>query len=163
MMALLMSREIEADVVGLPFGLDIKLLSAAEAEKSRDGRICACGHALTVHETPGNGVQGCFPTTAYCRCQAPVPVLEVSNKRFFMNSTRGWGEKHALSLGLFSLVKAGGKYKSLVDSRCQKCQVQTVRLIPSSLTENLTITSEPGVVNLLLCSDCWSDFPIILD
>ncbi len=143
----------------LPFGLNAGEIEAVLAGK-RDGRICACGHPLTQHDELGDGRSGCFPSRTICSCKTPYPVLEVSDKRFFQFSTIGWGERHAISIGLLALRKSGGTSKVLVESRCFRCRNESVKLIPTSLNAGNSILECPGEQNLLLCSSCWSEFPI---
>lgn len=144
----------------LPFGLVASDIEAALAGK-RDGRICACGHPLSQHDEFGAQQSGCFPSRIICSCKTPFPVLEVSDKRFFQHSTTGWGERHALSVGLLALKKSGGTSRVLVENRCFKCTSESVKLIPTSLNAGNSILEGPGDQNLLLCSSCWSQFPIL--
>jgi hypothetical protein len=143
----------------LPFGLDYSTLAKLDSDQA-DKRVCACGHPVSQHGEPYPGFQGCFPPKSECLCKSPKPVLEVSDKRFFTRRTIGWGEKHALSRGLFGLVRSGGVARSLVGNSCGQCGQEVERLIPTSLSETLSILESPGVFNALLCPDCWSAFPI---
>lgn len=143
----------------LPFGLDANEIEAALAGK-RDGRICMCGHPLTQHDEFSAGQNGCFPSRTICSCKTPFPVLDVSDKRFFQFSTTGWGERHAISVGLLALTKSGGTSRLLIESRCFNCTNESVKLIPTSLSSGNSILESTGEQNLLLCSSCWSEFPI---
>jgi hypothetical protein len=152
-------NEPDGSAPELPFGLDFFEIETALAGE-RDSRICSCGHPVSQHDVLEGSVSGCFPPRAECLCREPLPVVEVSNKRFFLKTTRGWGERHALSTGLFALARSGGKSKSLVGKVCFKCGEEVAKLIPTSLNEASFILEEPGVSNPLLCLDCWSQFPI---
>jgi hypothetical protein len=149
----------KAQLENLPFGLDYLALSKLDQDQA-DKKVCVCGHPVSQHGEPYPGFQGCFPPKSECLCKSPKPVLEVSDKRFFTRRTIGWGEKHALSRGLFGLVRAGGVVKSLVGNSCEKCGQVAAKLIPTSLSESLSILESPGVFNALLCPECWSSFPI---
>lgn len=78
--------------------------------RERDGRICACGHPMSKHREVDVYEDGslitysCYPTRTSCLCAEALPVLEVSDIRPFMRKTKGYGDQHALSLGLRGLL-----------------------------------------------------------
>jgi hypothetical protein len=143
------------------FGIDLEEVESfwdITHREQPNRQICVCGHGVNRHLDLRPGETGCFVSRMSCPCAQVIPVLEVSDTRYFMTKTAGWGDKHALSTGLLRLHKAGGTAKSLIGKVCLKCGVESEKLIPTSMDESLAVLEKPGTRNALLCSDCWAGF-----
>ena len=121
--------------------------------------VCACGHSMKRHQRLAPDLIACCPARMFCPCSTPIPVVEVSDTRYFLNKTIGWGHRHALTMGLYRLINAGGEVKEVIERRCMKCGESSDKLTPTSLNSNFFIVEQPGEHNALLCDLCWSDFP----
>lgn len=142
----------------LLFGVDpdeVKSHLEGEGLTAGEKVICVCGHPVKSHQVLTENHAGCFPARMYCPCRAPMPVASVSDTRFFKFKTRGWGPKHALSLGLFRLNESGGTAEAIGGETCFQCSTEVLKLIPTSLTDLGTVSEEPRSVNALLCDACW--------
>lgn len=156
-----MNHELHSDSgAKLLFDLDadsIRSQLANKGNQSDSQLICVCGHPANSHQVLTQNHSGCFTARMYCPCRTPVPVTRVSNSRFFKAKTRGWGERHALSIGLLKLHDSGGTAEALDGTGCFGCESQGPALIPTSMDEFGMVLEYPGQVNALLCRSCWLD------
>lgn len=140
-----------------------------EIEKSLNGQICACGHTVKQHTYSSIlGKTMCKSGKQLCNCAHVNAVLKVSNSRFFMRKSTGHGPRHALSLGILSVVKEnlGRSEENQITMEwitnpvsCEKCKAIDKKLSPILLTTNrqrfdLDITVGDRLVTALLCADC---------
>lgn len=123
-------------------------------------QVCVCGHAMNKHSRHSNGIWSCHTARMYCPCELPKPVVEVSDTRYFMTKSRGYGASHALSTGLSRLGEVGGSSKLIVEPKCFKCQRETNPLIPATFDRYIRLIFKPGPLNGLFCHDCIAEFPI---
>ena len=122
--------------------------------------VCICGHSVGSHKEMSYGGWSCTNGKLWCPCEKPRAVLEAPDLRDFHFSTYGWGDRHALSLGIMKSIRKGRKVRQLVENICFKCGLGFERLIPTSLSSDYFVLEYPGPRNALLCSDCWSGFPL---
>jgi hypothetical protein len=145
-----------------------------------EGIICTCGHSARHHEKDAGF---CSPGRQECRCNKLIPILKVSDTRFFMRKSQGNGKLHALSLGLAAAALASKKAE-LIDPEdnkssrkkapleikwnpdicCMKCLRVDVGLSPTMLSLQGQILYDPDelykdkigikIFNLMLCDDC---------
>lgn len=102
-------------------------LTRRTTQKSRDGRVCICGHPAKCHsslagyDNPAhshalsNGGEVCIQTRVYCECKKFEPVIEVADSRLFKFKTVGVGIDHALAQGM-AATRRKAREKSLGDS-----------------------------------------------
>lgn len=138
-------------------GLDQDTLSSFSDSISRgltDKRICVCGHPIIRHSKGESGYWACTWGKLWCPCQAPIPVLTASNVKFFQMRTRGVGERHALSLGIYKSIKNEIELAFTPDVACFKCDMRKPSLKPVSLDRNFRVLDIPGHYNGLFCPEC---------
>jgi hypothetical protein len=151
------SDETEWDILGIPAqAIEAHLKDVRESVRAK--LVCVCGHAVNKH-TSTDGHVFCRTARMFCPCETITPVVEASDTRYFMTKTRGYGERHALSTGLFRLRKAGGTFKLLDNQVCFRCREASPILIPASLTREFALLAKPGPMNGLLCTECLTSFP----
>lgn len=162
------------DVLSFPLSESEKVIEDGDLNA---GLICSCGHAWKYHK-PEHGY--CLPGRQSCRCNEFIPVLKVSDTRYFMRKSQGNGNLHALSLGIASarLVKLSSEPTDNPKSRlkkpvemkwnlsicCMKCTKVDVGLSPTMVSLSGQIVYEPDVIyaddpgrkifNFLLCDPC---------
>jgi hypothetical protein len=73
--------------------------------KTRDGRICICGHSKNRHKQAA-GEWLCVLPKFRCGCKSPNYVLDVSDTRSFTRRTKGSGMNHALYRALAANAQA---------------------------------------------------------
>jgi hypothetical protein len=128
--------------------------------KEYDRKVCICGHAMNKHKEFRSGQWQCHTAKMYCPCEIPKAVVEVSDTRFFMTKSRGYGAKHALSTGLSRLNERGGTSRLIIEPVCFACKRETTPLLPATFDRERRLIFKPGPLNGLFCIDCLSDFPI---
>lgn len=122
--------------------------------RSKDKRVCLCGHAMARHEE-FNGMIQCSALRSTCMCRKSQPVLEVEDVRVFMSKTEGSGAMHALNRGILAAAKRGHNIEWVAEAlACHRCGVMGQRLTPLAVTANgFPATYDTGY-NALLCDDC---------
>jgi hypothetical protein len=146
-----------------PFGISSNELTPTQTALSGGPRVpfvCVCGHSIGSHKEMSYGGWACTNGKLWCPCENPRAVLEAPDLRDFHFSTYGWGDRHALSLGIMKSIRKGRKVRQLVENNCFKCGLGFERLIPTSLSSDYFVLEYPGPRNALLCQDCWSGFPV---
>jgi hypothetical protein len=149
--------------ISAPFGVCLGDNSESADRKGSGPRVphvCICGHSIGSHKEMSYGGWSCTNGKLWCPCETPRAVLEASDLRDFHFSTYGWGDRHALSLGIMKSIRKGRRVRQLIENNCFKCGLGFERLIPTSLSSDYFVLDYPGPRNALLCSDCWSGFPI---
>ncbi len=128
----------------------------------RNRAICLCGHAITKHsELPRRSV--CSPSKWLCYCVKQIPVLVASDMRRFLHASTGDGERHALKRGIQALLRSGGYFEWLPDSRmCFDCGTLG-DILPAVVTyEGISVTPEKGKIgnqmDIMLCGECYKAF-----
>jgi hypothetical protein len=140
-----------------------------------DRRICICGHAMDRHKAAATiGWEKpvailkwsdptepfkCTPNAQSCSCRRLIPVLEVSNTKYFLKKTNGSGELHALTRGLRALAKVQNHImKWLVEPTCVICEATgtTDRIVPACFNKDKTIRTEEGSIGYddFICQKC---------
>jgi len=145
------------------------VLDEFEAEQALNGQICACGHPVKHHKySKILGITQCKAGKQLCNCAYVNPVLRVSNSRFFMRKSTGHGPRHALTLGIHSVVREnlnrGDDNQISMDwmnnpVSCEKCKAIDKKLSPILLTTSRTrfdleIELKDRLVTALLCGEC---------
>ena len=121
------------------------------AEFPRRKQICICGHTVTAHKhSPPTGYY-CRPNSQECPCRVIRPVFYAENASYFKRSTHGPGLKHALSLGIKAMKKAGHSGKWLVVLKCQVPDCANPDIVPVCVNENRRITMVPTRYSAFLC------------
>lgn len=139
-----------------PFGVE----PIQERVLQRNSFVCVCGHSMGSHHKTSDGGGYCTSGKMWCPCEYPQEVLEAQDLRDFYFRTSGWGNRHALTLGIQKSIKRGRKVTQILESICWRCKQPCEQLIPTSFSQDLAILECPGPINSLLCLDCWSYFPI---
>lgn len=122
--------------------------------KTRDARICVCGHPMKRH-TIVNGLVFCKPTRLECPCKAARSVLEVQDTRYFIRRTSGPGPEHALARGVFASINAGKGVKWVVELKCDRCKELKETLNPTPVTQRGVVSyDEPTGFDALICREC---------
>ncbi len=147
-----------------PASLDGELEQAASYVKMlnrwpRHKQICICGHTLNSHHySAATNRYSCEPANFYCACAEEEPVYFASDARWFKRSTHGVGKKHALVLGIASLIDKGGSGEWLVPPQCQvrdcpgleisiACVDRTSRIVPHT-TERSVLLCKGHIASL---------------
>jgi hypothetical protein len=142
----------------LELGLDVSAISAHREDIKRkefNRNVCVCGHAMNKHS---DGL--CHTARMYCPCENPMPVVEVSDTRYFMTKSRGYGAQHALSTGLSRLHEVGGSSRLIIEPKCFRCGEMANPLIPAGFSRDQWLVYRPGIFNGMFCLSCISEFPI---
>lgn len=143
-------------IFAAPFGVE----PAPEQTPLRNPYVCICGHSMGSHHEISGGMYDCTNGRMWCPCERPTAVIEAENLRDFYFKTSGWGNRHALTLGIQKSIKHGRRVTQLLESICWRCKQPCEQLIPTSFSIDLAILERPGPINSLLCQDCWSCFPV---
>jgi hypothetical protein len=123
--------------------------------QKKDGRICACGHAVKRHREV-RGISICQPSAMNCMCRYLRAVVETDDIRFFLQKTTGKGQFHALSMGMASAIKAGKEVKWAVSPVvCDYCK-EPGKLLPVPVTQQSVFVDREAENTVLLCRDCYS-------
>lgn len=162
----------DPDEVMRSLGLDPQLVDIKDDRRTADGttvdrRICICGHALGRHRDglrrqifkggdKSNWI--CQPNARSCNCKNCVPVLKVSNPKYFLRITDGASDTHALIRGLRSLTLAGGTFEWLVELVCVFCKATGPehKVLPTPLTRDGRIKKTEGSdgYDVFVCENC---------
>lgn len=159
-----------ADEVMKSLGVDPQMVDIRDDRRNINGpnvdrRICICGHAVGRHKD-GNDVQIlrggdmdnwiCQPNARTCNCKNCVPVMKVSNPKFFLRVTQGASDTHALIRGLRELLKKGGEFEWLVEPTCAFCKKTGQGVLPTPLTKEGKIKRTEGSdgYDTFVCEDC---------
>jgi hypothetical protein len=144
-------------------GLDEQEIMAHREDSKRrefNRLVCVCGHAMNKHNEFNPGLWSCHTARMYCPCEKPRAVVEVSDTRYFMTKSRGYGAQHALSTGLSKLHERGGTSRLIIDPKCFRCEEPKSPLLPAAFDRDVRLVFKPGHLNGLFCHDCLVEFPI---
>jgi hypothetical protein len=140
-----------------------------------DRRICICGHAMDRHKVKSTiGTDNvipilknndttvpfsCTPNAQSCSCRRLIPVLEVSNTKYFLKKTTGSGELHALTRGIRALSKIKDHTMNwLVEPTCLLCGCTGVheRIVPAVFNSDKTLKQTEGSIGYddFICQKC---------
>jgi hypothetical protein len=140
-----------------------------------DRRICMCGHAMDRHKVTStlgtNNVIpilksndpsvpfSCTPNAQSCSCRRLIPVLEVSNTKYFLKKTAGSGELHALTRGIRALSRVkDNSITWLVEPTCFLCGATGPqdRLVPAVFNADKTLKQTEGSIGYddFVCQKC---------
>jgi hypothetical protein len=156
-------------------GLDAQMIDIHDISKSNnrsvDRRICVCGHSVDRHKNyfvgDGSGVPvlrtnnpddsfTCKPNAATCNCKKVIPVLSVSNPKYFLKKTDGAGQLHALSRGIRALMKVDGATAEwIIDPQCRTCGSK-VNVVPACFTLDGRLKQGTGSdgYDAFICENC---------
>lgn len=123
-------------------------------QKSLSREVCICGHSVNNHKDFGDGQLICSPAKQFCPCSKLLPVIEVENTKYFLRRTRGYGEKHALTIGLHYLTKHGLWSRMVIEPICFRCGATDLTIYPTPISRDNTISYGPSAVNAFLCLEC---------
>jgi hypothetical protein len=145
-----------------PFSfMDFTLEEAIEADESvetgrtRDGRVCVCGHPMTRHVFVA-GLVFCKPTRMECPCKEQRAVIDTTDTRSFLRKTAGQGPLHALGRGLQNAIKAGHKVDWLIDMKCDRCETEGP-IAPVAVSQRGVAMDEATGYDKLLCKQCRTE------
>jgi hypothetical protein len=118
----------------------------------RSKQVCICGHTVTSHSFWESGASyTCKPNNSYCPCMKVEPVYFAAHAGFFKRSTHGPGMKHALTLGIVAMTKAGYSGEWLVPLRCRFVDCADPDLVPAPVTSDRRVSARPSDINVFLC------------
>ena len=137
---------------------EIQQVSAAlKTTRTKDNRVCVCGHTMTKHNRAQNGIVTCRPSAMSCNCKRMHPVLTSTDLRPFMRKTSGHRKEHALMLGIAKCIEEGATVKWIDDPLlCERCQKETI-VFPVCLTGQGYKTPVSMGYDHLLCDDCFGE------
>jgi hypothetical protein len=158
-------------------GVDVQKIDILDNSKSNnrsvDRRICICGHSVDRHKDPNtpypytpilktsnpDGAFICQPNAMTCNCKKVIPVLLVSNPKYFLKKTEGHGELHALTRGIRGLAKVEGHTMEwLIDPQCRLCGSSGAgeRIVPASFTVSGELKRSQGSdgYDAFICEKC---------
>jgi hypothetical protein len=127
-------------------------------------QICTCGHPMSKHSESDSGAISCVTSNLWCPCVKPFAIVEVDDIRYFMRESHGRGIKHALSIGLRGIQKAGKQSRLLIEPHCFMCQKTELNLEIVGIDRNGGVASSAAPVNALLCEACTlrlMGFPVV--
>lgn len=128
-----------------------------EGKGVRNRQVCICGHPMVRHALDRDlGHYVCSPNAAGCMCTNPRGVLEVSDLRKFLRSTKGMGASHALTQGMLAAKRAEVEMEWVEGGApgCDKCKTVGIKVIPAPVNARGEILDKSSSLNVFLCSDC---------
>lgn len=161
-------------------GVDIQRIdildNATGNNRSVDRRICMCGHSVDRHKDPNsldsngkpmailrtNNPDGpfmCQPNAMSCLCKKVIPVLSVSNPKYFLKKTDGHGELHALIRGMRGLSKVEGHTMEwIIEPQCRICGCTgaSEKIVPATFTVHGELKKSHGSdgYDAFVCEKC---------
>jgi hypothetical protein len=118
----------------------------------RSKQICICGHTVNSHHFwESSEGYTCKPNNSYCPCASVNPVYFASNAGFFKRASHGPGMKHALTLGIVAMTKAGFSGEWLVPLRCRFDNCNDPDIVPAPVTLEKRVSARPCEINVFLC------------
>lgn len=145
-----------ADVLDI-LGVDAEEVQTVMVEiqrKTASRLICSCGHSMYMHSDLGYERFACKTGAMWCPCLKKLPVLEVSDTRYFQFKSRGVSAKHALSLGLLRLKERSGFASLIVPKVCMSCKEPKDAIYPTGLDRHMKLALEEAPYNILCCEEC---------
>lgn len=134
-----------------------KVSEILKTTRTKDNRVCVCGHTMSKHNRAENGVITCRPSALSCLCKRMHPVLKSDNIRPFMRKTSGHRMEHALMLGIAKCIEIGATFEWLEDPlTCERCKKETV-VFPVCLTSQGFKAPDSMGYDHLLCDDCFGE------
>jgi len=118
--------------------------------------ICICGHQLSRHEKWEIGFS-CVVSKSWCSCTEPLAVLQPERVKPFRYSSSGYGKKHALTKGIYTLKSQGFGATWLIEINCFRCGTKNGKIYPAPIDRAGRIASESGKKNALLCFSCINE------
>lgn len=125
---------------------------------ARSKQICICGHTLPSHRYSTTIGYQCRPNNLACPCEMPRPVFYATDARHFKRSTRGPGMRHALSQGMVSLRKSGGRGEWLEKLACQVPGCSNLEIVPAPVTREKRVMDRASDINVFLCREHCIEF-----
>lgn len=116
--------------------------------------ICTCGHPISKHSEISEGLEACVTSNLWCPCAQPYPLVEVDDVRYFMRESHGRGVKHALTIGLRNLQKAGKTSRLLIEPHCFICGETNVSVEIVGIDRHGGLAFAAAPVNVLSCENC---------
>ena len=134
-----------------------QISNALKTTRSKDNRVCVCGHTMTAHNKAVNGIVSCRPSAMSCMCKRMHPVLVTDNLRPFKRKTSGHRSEHALMLGIAKCLQDGGTFEWIEKPlTCERCQKEKI-VFPVCLTGQGFKTPISSGYDYMLCDDCFGD------
>lgn len=116
--------------------------------------ICVCGHPMNKHTEVAEGLESCVTSNLWCPCARPFAIVEVDDIRYFMRESHGRGVKHALTIGLRNLQKAGKGSRLLIEPHCFVCHSTENPIEVVGIDRNGGLAFSAAPVNVLACEAC---------
>lgn len=147
-----------------PHRVDILDNSRKKMAGGVDRRICICGHAMDRHKNgqdvpilrsidPSARFQ-CKPNVMECDCKNCIPVISVSDTRWFLKKTEGSGELHAFTRGILAISKITGHFiEWLIEPQCRLCGAKGDEHLLAP-----TLFTKEGAIKRSSQSDGYDDF-----
>jgi hypothetical protein len=158
-------------------GVDVQKIDILDNSKSNnksvDRRICICGHSVDRHKDPStpwpytpilktanpDGLFTCQPNAMTCNCKKVIPVLLVSNPKYFLKKTDGHGELHALTRGIRGLAKSENPtIEWLIEPQCRFCGCLGAenKIVPATFTPQgqLKVGQGSDGYDAFICEKC---------
>jgi hypothetical protein len=117
------------------------------AKHPRNKQICICGHNINSHEYSPTLGYSCRSGNIWCECAAPLAVYSASDARLFKRSTHGFGKKHALGLGIASLLERNGHGEWLIVPKCEVGGCLNTELTIACLDRNNQVVEKAPLIH----------------
>ena len=134
----------------LDLGIAFKYIENLEQYPVRR-RICICGHTVKSHTFSTFTGYTCKIGNINCNCEMPIPVYFASDARPFKRSTHGFGIKHALGLGIATLLMRKGSGTWLVQPFCQVPECKDLDITVACLDETGKVVNQSTSRSAFLC------------
>lgn len=132
----------------------IKVDKQLTDSRSRDKRICLCGHSVARHDMTLER-PSCVIGKQFCPCRKIQPVLVVADTRPFIRKTDGASVLHALVRGMAAAAERGQSVQKIAEAwHCHKCEATDVRLSPVPVSSYGVPMQVATGYDSLLCDDC---------
>lgn len=142
--------------MGIDFEQAKQISETLKTSRSKDDRVCVCGHKMSNHTVSSGGLVSCTPSRLQCPCKRNHAVIRSDNLRPFMRKTTGPGMLHALVLGITKAIEIGATVEWIeTPTRCEKCD-QLASVKPVCVTkQGYKVENESVGWDYLLCDDCY--------
>jgi hypothetical protein len=87
-------------------------------------------------------------------------VLEPDQVNPFRFASTGFGKKHALSKGVYALLRQGKTARWLIEIHCFKCKASDQSIFPAPISKSNKVTNTSGFRNVLLCMPCIEEIGV---
>lgn len=117
----------------------------------RNKQVCICGHNINSHTYSSQLGYACRSGNIWCECDTPMAVYAASDARVFKRSTHGYGRRHALGLGIATLIERGGTGEWIMDMVCSIRDCNETNLTVACLDKDGQVVPQSTKHSVLIC------------